>query len=158
MYAQDTSVPVEKSKAEIEKTLMRYGASEFASGWDRDRAIIMFRCKDRAIRFVLPLPVKDDRRFAMTPGGRRRRDEQQQYAAWEQACRQRWRALCLCIKAKLEAVAAGITSFEDEFLAHIVLPDGSTAGLWLRPQIEQAYKSGKMPTSILALPPGADDV
>ena len=47
-----------------------------------------------------------------------------QQAAWEQVCRQRWRALLLIIRAKLEAVASGITTLENEFLANIVLPDG----------------------------------
>ena len=49
------------------------------------------------------------------------------------------------IKAKLEAVETGITEFEDEFLAHIVLPNGQTAGHWMRPQIAKAYESGSMP-------------
>ena len=35
----------------------------------------------------------------------------------DQACRQRWRALLLVIKAKLEAVTAGISTVETEFLA-----------------------------------------
>ncbi len=64
---------------------------------------------------------------------------------WEQACRQKWRALYLVIKAKLEAVESGISCFEDEFLANIVLPDGSLVGNFMRPQIEQVYSSGNMP-------------
>ena len=51
-----------------------------------------------------------------------------QQSAWEQACRQRWRALLLIIRAKLEAAEAGISTLETEFLANIVLPDGRTAG------------------------------
>lgn len=42
-YAADTSVSVERSKAEIEKTLTRYGASAFAYGWEGDEAMIQFR-------------------------------------------------------------------------------------------------------------------
>jgi hypothetical protein len=53
------------------------------------------------------------------------------------------------IKAKLEAVAAGITTIEDEFLAHTVLPDGSTFGEWAKPQLEEAYRLGSMPTHLL---------
>ena len=40
---------------------------------------------------------------------------------------------------------SGITAFEDEFLSHILLPDGKTAGSWMKPQIAAAYHSGKMP-------------
>lgn len=49
------------------------------------------------------------------------------------------------IVAKLEAVEAGITEFEDEFLAHIVLPSGNTVGNWVRPQIAKSYATGEMP-------------
>lgn len=156
LYAAGTTVPAEKSKAEIEGTLRRYGASEFASGWDQDKAIIGFKCQDRFVRFILPLPDRSEKRFQKTPAGRNFLTPEGREKAWEQACRQRWRALALCIKAKLEAVASGITTFEDEFLAHIVLPDGTTIGKWMQPQIEQAYKTQQMPRSLLALPPGAE--
>ena len=65
--------------------------------------------------------------------------------AWEQAGRQRWRALALVIKAKLEAVESGITEFDDEFMAHIMLPSGETFGSWAKPQIAAAYDTGDMP-------------
>jgi hypothetical protein len=55
--------------------------------------------------------------------------------AWEQACRSRWRALLLCIKAKLEACAVGITTFDSEFLAHIVTGDGRTVAERIVPQL-----------------------
>lgn len=66
-------------------------------------------------------------------------------AAYEQAVRQRWRALALLIKSKLEAVESGITVFEEEFMAHVVLPDGKTVGQHLLPQIAHSYESGHMP-------------
>lgn len=37
--------------------------------------------------------------------------------------RRRWRALLLGIKAKLEYVQSGIATFDEEFLAHIVIDD-----------------------------------
>ncbi len=49
------------------------------------------------------------------------------------------------IKAKLEAVASGVSTFEEEFLAHVVLPNGDTIGDWLAPQIANAYDTKKMP-------------
>ncbi len=99
----------------------------------------------RQIRFIVELPDKNARAFTHTPGRNSRRDASRAYAAWEKACRQRWRALALVIKAKLEAVETGITVFEDEFMAHIVLPDGQTVGEYIRPQIAAAYQSGSMP-------------
>ena len=153
-YAQNTSVPVEKSKAEIEGYLMRYGADQFVSGWEQGRAMIGFRYHERFIRFTLPLPNRNDQKFKRTPGGRKFLNDEQSFKQWEQACRQRWRALCLCIKAKLEAVTAGITTFENEFLAHIVLPSGQTAGEWLCPQIENATKTGAMPKLLIDMSGG----
>jgi hypothetical protein len=147
-------VSAEKSRAEIEQTLQRYGADSFAYGWDQDRALIQFRMNDRQVRFVLTMPDKADRDFTHTPSRGTARTPEQAYSAWEQATRQRWRALALVVKAKLEAVESGITEFEDEFLAHIVLPDGTTAGEWMRPQIAEVYERGTMPSMLPALGPG----
>jgi len=147
-YADKTSVSVEKSRAEIERILSRFGASQFISGWDQERAYIGFEMKNRMVKLLLPLPRKDDKRFEYTPGRRRVRGPEQRFAAWEQACRESWRALALMIKAKLAGVEQGVTTFDDEFLAHIVLPDGSTAGEFLKPQIKLAYETRKMPNLI----------
>lgn len=144
-YAEQTTVPVEKSKAEIERILLQHGASCFMSGWDTDRAYIAFEMQGRRVRFLLPIPDRQDPDFLFTPGRRLRRSQADAYRAWEQACRQRWRALYLVVRAKLEAVESGITTFQDEFLAHIVLPQGGTVGEWLSPQLGQAYATGKMP-------------
>ena len=104
---------------------------------------------------TLPLPAKSDKQFHRTPTGRQRRNPADAERAWEQACRSRWRALLLVIKAKLEAVQVGISTVEDEFLAWTVLPgDARTIGERLRPQIEESVKSGKPPL-LLALGGGA---
>lgn len=155
-YAERTSVGSEQSRAEIERTLMRYGADQFMYGWDADRAVIAFRAHSRQVKFMLPLPDRTTREFTHTPGRGYVRSREAQEEAWEQACRQRWRALALVVKAKLEAVEAGITSFEDEFLAHILLPDGQTVGTWMRPQVERAYANGLMPALLPMLPAHED--
>lgn len=148
-YASDTSVPSERSRAEIEQTLRRYKADAFGYLTERDCAVVMFRMAGRHIKFILPMPDPESEEFTRTPTKRDLRTASAAEAAWEQACRQRWRALALVIKAKLEAVAAGITTVEDEFLAHTVLPDGSTVGEWARPQLAEAYRVGAMPTSLM---------
>jgi hypothetical protein len=146
-YAEGTSVSVEKSRAEIEATLNRYGADAFAYASDGPSVKIAFRMKDKHFRFALTLPAKTEHRFTHHSRGLRTTDAA--LAAWEQACRQKWRALALVIKAKLEAVEAKISTLEDEFLAHLVLPSGETMGDWARPQVEQAYALGHMPKSLL---------
>lgn len=161
-YAKDTEVSVERSRAEIETTLNRYGADTFAYMQQPGHAAIGFRIGGRQIRFVLPLPereafrtyeVRTANQFGATGTGKKmRRDDEAVYRAWEQACRQRWRALALAIKAKLEAVESGIASFEDEFLAYVVLPGGETVGDWARPQLARALSEGR-PLPPLLPPP-----
>lgn len=142
-YAENTSVPVERSQAEIERILQRYDASSFMRGWDQERAVLAFTINKRQIRMIVAMPARDE--FKYTAQGKLRTSADAITASWEQACRQRWRALALVVKAKLEAVDAGISTFEDEFLAHIVLPDGRTTGQWMIPQIDQAYETAVMP-------------
>lgn len=153
-YAQQTTVSSEKSRNEIERILMRWGASSFMYGTSPSRAIVAFEAYGRRVQFRLPMPDRDADEFKRTPARRNVRTPEQREAAYEQAVRQRWRALALVIKAKLEAVEAGITEFEDEFLSHIMLPGGQTAGDWLRPQIASAYETGRMPPLLPAPPEG----
>ena len=141
-YAKNTNVSSELSRLEIERVLVRYGAEGFAYATANGMAFIGFTMFDRQVKFILPLPCKDE--FKLTPTGRER-TENSQYEAWEQACRQRWRALKLVIQAKLEAVECGISVFEDEFMSNIVLPGGETVGEFMKPQIAEAYRIGAPP-------------
>lgn len=147
-YAANTSVSTDKSLAEIMATVQRYGATGFMTGWEEEgdtrKAMVQFKASGRYVRFLLPLPSPNDPEFKRTPKKRQWRSPEAAHAAWEQACRQRWRALALAIKAKLEAVEAEITTFEEEFLSHIVLPDGSTVGQRVIPSVENAYLTGTM--------------
>jgi len=62
-YASSTSVSTDRSKAEIESILRRFGASSFAYGWKDGSAIIEFAVENRRIRFTMKLPTKDEKRF-----------------------------------------------------------------------------------------------
>lgn len=147
-YAEKTSVSVAKTKADIEELIQKYGAGQYVSGYKENVAVIGFLMEQRQIRFILPLPNKNDSRFWYTPERRNKRTEQQALSAWEQACRSKWRALYLIIKAKLEAIESGISTVEKEFLYHIVLPDGKTVGEWMAPQLETVYSEGNMPAML----------
>lgn len=151
-YASETQVSSGRSREEIEKTLTKYGADQFIYGWDNESAIIGFRMNGRQVKFTLPLPARDADEFNKTAKGKTRPGDAAR-KSWEKATRQRWRALALVIKAKLEAVESGISVFDSEFLANISLPNGTTAGDFLIPQIAQAYETGKMPL-LLPLPKG----
>lgn len=146
-YAEGTSVSVSRTRAEIEDLVTRYNASAFMAGSSAGRAMVGFEMAGRRVKFFLPLPAQGDRAFTHFKRGtvHVERVPHEAHAAWEGACRSRWRALLLCIKAKLEAVAIGISEFDDEFMANIVLPDGMTIGERLKPQIAMAYERGEMP-------------
>jgi hypothetical protein len=147
-FAKATDVSVEKSRREIETMITRYGATATAFMTAPDQAMVAFEVQNRRVLFKLPLPSRASREFThkrvnqydegspRSPGAA--------LAAWEQGCRQRWRALSLVIKAKLEAVETGITTFEDEFLAHIVLPDGQTVGDVVKPRLKHIYETNTM--------------
>lgn len=123
-YAQRTKVPIERTKTEIESELRKHKADRFAYLADPDRAVVAFELEGRRIRFVLPLPV-----------GEKLGDQQERRALW--------RALFLCIKAKLESVVSGIETFEEAFLAHVVMPDGKTVYEHTSPRLAEIAKSGK---------------
>lgn len=150
-YAATTDVPSDRSRAEIERTLTRYGADQFAYMSSREQAVIAFVVDGRQVRFVLTLPDRNDPEFTHHSRGMRTASAAE--TAYEQAVRQRWRALALVVKAKLEAVQAGIVTFEQEFLAHMVLPGGRSVFETVAPAVERAYATGDT-SSLLQLTDG----
>ena len=131
-------VPVEKSKAEIEHTLLRYGASEFAYGTSPRGAGIMFKHKNRVIKMNIPNPNRDD--YSQNKVGENK---------YKQAQRQRWRILLLALKAKLELIDEGLSTFEDEFLAQTCLPGGKTISQLIQQQIDNAIETKGVPKLLL---------
>ncbi len=129
-YAEKTKVGIHKSKAEIETLLTRFGCNGFAYASDASTAMVGFTMpagdNRPAIQVRMTLPLPDIADFARTPETRQRRTQAGQAAAHEQACRSRWRALGLIVKAKLEAVRSGISTVEREFFADIVTGSGRT--------------------------------
>lgn len=151
-YAEGTEVSPERSQQEIAAVIRRYGASGFLSGWQGNRAMVEFVADARRVRFVLTLP-DDPKPYATTPGGRSRNAAAAR-SAMEAETRRRWRALALVIKAKLEVVQSGITTFESEFMANIVMPDGRTVAEHVVPVIQESYEQGRVSGRLLAIEAG----
>jgi hypothetical protein len=124
-FAANTSVPVERTRQEIEAVLQRYGASAFGFMTSGNRSIIAFEAKGRKIKISMTVASEADDK-----SGKQRR--------------QKWRALLLVIKAKLESVDSGIETLEEAFYANIVLPDGQTIYEATRQRVAIAYDSGKV--------------
>lgn len=133
-FAVDTKVPVNQTRTEIETSLTKFGATSFAFASQPGKAVVMFEFDSRRVRFDLPLPQENTE------------------AKTARVARERWRALFLSIKAKLVSVDTGIESFEEAFLAHVILADGQRVADAVRPQIEQQYKSGRIGPLLLGGP------
>lgn len=131
-YATGTAVPVDRTRSEIEHLLERHGATGFAYGTTNGQAMLAFEMRDRRLRFLVPMPSPN----------KSRSDENRVKAE----IRRRYRALLLVLKAKLEAVASQIVTFDEEFLAHIVTgPNGATVGDQLVPQLGEVLAGGRLP-------------
>lgn len=141
-YAKGTTVSVAKSKAEIEEQIDRFGADGFMSGRDGREIRLAFKAHGRQVMFKMISPTLDEMR--LTENGKRRTDAQAK-AACDAEDRRRWRSLAMSIKAKLVSVQDGIETFEQAFMAHVVMPDGLTLGDHVTPHIAQAYETEDMP-------------
>lgn len=148
MYAEGTTVSEEKSRAEIETVLKKYRAGSFGYLSDETRAMVAFTMKGRSIRITIEKQLA-----SKIPRPKRARynwPTDDQKAAWANGeNRRRWRALLLVIKAKLEAVASGIATVEDEFLAYTVTPNGQTMAEWVAPQLATMIERGEMPKLLM---------
>lgn len=147
-YAEGTKVTVPRSREEIEKLLKAYGASGFAFGYDNDVAAILFQLKGRRYRIELHYPPLES--FRRT-NANVTRTEPQMKAAAEAEEKRLWRELAIVIKAKLIAVKSGIRTLEQEFFYDTVLTNNQTVGEFMEPQIEEMYKTGKMPPMLPGL-------
>ena len=106
-YARNTSVPVERSRVEVERILTKYGAKKFGSMTEETKATIYFEVKGRELQWSIPLP--DRKRYNSN-------------ADHEREIRRRWRVMVITIKAMLEAVESKLLTFDEAFLSHVVIP------------------------------------
>lgn len=125
-YAENTDVPVSRSRDEIERLVRKHGARKVGTYTDDDSAVVTFQTADRTVKFTIPLPPPSaaDIRAYQTRSHKSTDDVRRILAESEE--RRRWRSLALVIKARLTAVADGVETFDEAFLAHIVTPGGKT--------------------------------
>lgn len=120
-YAEDTKVPVSRSKAHIEYLVRRYGSSDIGLMEFQGKIVVMFYMAERNVRFMVKSPDTEQERRSI------------------------YRALLLTIKAKLESAERGIETFDEAFLGQIVLPNKQTVSQQIIPNIESAYQGNDVP-------------
>ncbi len=143
-YTRGDSFTGGDSREHIRRALVGYGATDVLFSQRGHRSAIAFRGAGRQFRIVLSLSQSDEASLSRgdTAEGPVREEKAK---ILERANRRSWHALALAIDAKLAAVAAGISTLESEFLAHVVLPGNRTVLDELEPVIDSAYRSGRRP-------------
>jgi len=123
-FAEKTKVPIFKSVGDIQKVIERYGAMGFQYVVESGRAGIAFKLSDPSRTIKIKMELPDD----------------------AQGQRQRWRALLLVVKSKLESVESGIETFDEAWMPHIVVDaTGLTLGTMMLPDLGMKLATGKLP-------------
>ena len=145
-YVRGASVSSSASQAEIRDMLTAAGAHGLRFVSMQGNAGITFSSADRRFRMVLPLPAPAPGTTYQDHGALRPEMSAAESKAAQDAARHSWRQLSLLIRAKLDAVDAGIVTFDEEFLAYVVMPGGGTVFQASAPGIAAAYaRSPKEP-------------
>jgi hypothetical protein len=154
-YAAHTDVPAHQSRSALDQLLAKHGAKNrgIMSDDSSGTAVAAFFLEGRAIRlsvsFRRPAEVLRDAEREPPRGWRQRTAlQRQKWAETESAQeeRQRWRALLLITRAKLEMIADGMSTVDREFLASIMLSDGRTVEERLVPDLPKLPPSAPLLT------------
>lgn len=147
-YAQDTSVPLERSLGEIESLLSQHGTTHFATLKAPDSIKLAFVKGGLSVRISVPMPTGKmyEYKEPKNTWDKPTISKDQVDRNVQQETNRRFRALVLVIKSKLVGIADGIVTFEDEFLPYVVDPSsGQTIGERLRPQLPMIAAGKSVP-------------
>lgn len=147
-FAEGTTVPIEKSIAEIVTLVKKAGATSVAQWEEPERFTIQFGLSGRLLRFRVALPDWQD--MPQYNGRHQLLTAVQRKATADQRARQRARALLLVIKAKLESVSSKVETFEEAFLANVVMSNGETVYERVAQPIALEYETATPSTLLLA--------
>jgi hypothetical protein len=136
-YARGTEVNVAGSQQEVGRIFMRYGIETYSFGASPGKAVVEFLLGAFPVRVEVPLPPRPAEDKEQNPKTGR---WVQTIPPWEQAVKERWRALVLLLKANLEAVELGLLSVEQAFMPYLILSDGRVLGDMVLPGIRSKLK------------------
>jgi len=147
-YAEDTSVPVGRSRGQIDDLLRDWGArgvqwtDDYHEGRVALRFVWKFEGSDYMARFDVMVPTAED---VAREYSRRPTDKQLSELA-QQRNRQAHRVLLLWLKAALNAVTAGIITAEALFLPFLEGKNGRTVAEEALPKLSEllAHNAGRL--------------
>jgi hypothetical protein len=131
-YAQDTAVPIARSRGQIDDLLRDWGVTgiQWSDDYQQDKVTLRFVWEHVNLRYLARFEVKLPGRAELAEDaidGRTGRTSESKLQALMQARgRQEHRLLLLWLKAAMNAVEAGIVSAEDLFLPFLEGVDGRT--------------------------------
>ena len=145
-YAESTTVPVEKSQAELKATLSKYGCTHFGLLEEPGGATVLFKLNELPFRIRVDLPRQDEERFLVKVHAQTKRKTdltpEEAHKRWEQACRQTWRVILLIIKANLEATEMGIMRPEQALMPFLLTGTGKTVAEEIFPRMNDLSAKG----------------
>jgi hypothetical protein len=118
-------------RTEMERILTYHGATNIRFGREGEAGFVTFRFKDRTARVCLPLPEKKTRG----------RDLENALDHWEAGCAVGWELVQNALNSKLYLVRAGLASFEEEFLARLVMADGRNFSEHVSSLVEETFQT-----------------
>lgn len=151
-YAENTSIEVEKSVAEMRQLLKQAGAIKFSLNESDTSYQLMAEIGGRWYSFSVEQP--DPESFRVNPASRWQRRTDAQVEAFATLERQRrWRVLVYLLKAKIIATVEGADDnekskaeaaegFTREMLLYLMLQDGSVVGAHSEMVYEAAQRNG----------------
>lgn len=102
--------------------LVRYGADHFSFSESRDMAEVGFVFGALAVRMRVPIkPMTDEAAVAYARKTRSSQAKALQERP-EREARRVWRVLFWLLKTRMEAIEAGVETFQEAFLAHLLDP------------------------------------
>lgn len=140
-----TSIPVEKSQADIRAAVMRYlnrgySIEERVEDDGTEQAVVQFARGEIVVRIVAEVELPDSGEIMQRSRRARTKTAQEiEQEFREQNRKQTWHAIAGSVRARLHAVDRGVSTFEQAFLADIVSSDGK------RTVFEVLRASGEVP-------------
>lgn len=147
-YANDTSVPVSKSRGEIEKLLRVWGANQmqWSDDFEGGKAMLRFIWEHEGTnytaRFVVDVPTAKEIKEESLDGRTGKFSQAKYDKAMERRGMVEHRELALLMKAIFVAVDCGLITAEQVFMPFLEGQDGRTIGECVLPELAKILKRG----------------